>query len=226
MNVLVVAGAPVEDVEAYRHILASAGVRVAVDRGADLCFALGWTPDLFVGDADSVSGGSLNRIIAQDVPRVLLPVDKEMTDLHVALEKAAEIADGPVHVTAIMGGRTDHMIVALGDLFAASTTGGFTVSEPTERAWLMSTAGIDTIALAPTGALVSVIAGPCGATVSLAGFRWNLDHSTLEPLSGRGLGNVITANAATIRVHAGSVFVHSTHPTSGACADTVPPSAL
>lgn len=211
MGALVIAGAPVRDREAYRPILESAGIRVAVDSGADLCLALGWMPDLFVGDADSVSDASLGQIVAAGVPTIMLPRDKDVTDLEVALGAASDRFPDGIKVTAVMGGRTDHWLVALGDLFAC-TARSLSVVEPTEKAWFLSVSTTDTLTIAPTDSVVSVIAGPSGAVVSLSGFRWELDHAELKPLSGQGLSNVISSDVAVVKVHKGTVVVHAPGP--------------
>ncbi|MHB9004328.1 MAG: thiamine diphosphokinase [Coriobacteriia bacterium] len=211
MGALVIAGAPVHDREAYRPILESAGVRIAVDGGADLCLALGWMPDLFVGDGDSVSDASMRQVVAAGVPTIMLSRDKDVTDLEVALQTASDRFPEGVRVTAVMGGRTDHLLVALGDLFAC-TARSVSVVEPTEKAWFLSPATTDTLTIAPTGSVVSVIAGPTGAIVSLSGFRWELDRVELRALSGQGLSNVIANDVAVVKVHRGSVLVHAPAP--------------
>lgn len=208
MGVLVIAGAPVHDRESYRPILSTGGFRIAVDRGADLCLALGWMPDLFVGDGDSVSDESMRQIVAAHVPAVMLPQEKDVTDLEVALKTAADRFPDSVRVTAVLGGRTDHLLVAIGNLFGC-TSQSVSVVEPTESAWILSSRANDSLTIAPSGAVVSVIAGPQGAQVSLSGFRWNLERATLDAFSGRGLSNVIVGAAAVVQVHKGSVLVHA-----------------
>jgi thiamine pyrophosphokinase len=170
-------------------------------------------PDLFVGDGDSVSDDSMRQLLAAGVPTIMLQRDKDVTDLEVALEAASERFPDGLRVTAVMGGRTDHLLVALGDLFACRAR-SVSVVEPTERAWILSPHTADTLTIAPSGAIVSVIAGPDGAQVSLTGFRWELDHTMLKPLSGQGLSNVISSDAAIVRVHKGSVLIHA--PGTGA----------
>lgn len=208
MGALVIAGAPVHDPEAYRAILDSGGVRIAVDSGADLCLSLGWMPDLFVGDADSVSDASMRQVLAAEVPMIMLPAEKDVTDLEVALQTAAERFPDGVRVTAVMGGRTDHLLVAIGDLFRC-TAQSVAVVEPTESAWILSPHATDSVTIAPSGAIVSVIAGPDGAQVTLTGFRWNLHRETLTAFSGLGLSNVIEGDVARVQVHRGSVLVHA-----------------
>jgi thiamine pyrophosphokinase len=54
------------------------------------------------------------------------------------------------------------------------------------------------------------VVGP--AVVSATGTRWTLERAALEPLSSRGVSNVIVADEARITVHQGVVLVSNPGP--------------
>ena len=110
-QVLVVTGGPLP-----RAIgrLPEADMVIAADRGADNAIALGLTVDLLVGDLDSVSQEALAacNTVAQH------PVDKDDTDLELALAAAVDTGAGMVTIVTSAGGRFDHALANL--LVAAS----------------------------------------------------------------------------------------------------------
>ncbi|MBU4557222.1 MAG: hypothetical protein KJ747_10170, partial [Actinobacteria bacterium] len=79
MGTLIVAGAPVADPRLLAPLVSSAQFVIAADAGADLCLYLDRMPDLFVGDADSVSASTLARLRDANVESVTAPTDKEVS---------------------------------------------------------------------------------------------------------------------------------------------------
>ncbi|MCF7935696.1 MAG: thiamine diphosphokinase [Synergistales bacterium] len=110
-TLLLVAGGRAPETEWLRTL--SAGMTVwAVDRGAEHCFAAGVVPERFIGDADSISQGSLARLERTGVPRLVVDADKDLTDLQLALREASH-SHRMVMVTGCWGGRYDHTASAV-----------------------------------------------------------------------------------------------------------------
>ena len=63
---------------------------IAADGGAVHCLALGITPDVVVGDFDSLSPDQLNRLKASGTDIIRHPVRKDDTDLELALKTAVD----------------------------------------------------------------------------------------------------------------------------------------
>ena len=75
--------------------------------GGIRCAALaGFAPDFYIGDGDS--GGS-----AQGLPAILLPAEKDLTDLQAACEAAIDQGASNLILTACTGGRLDHALANL-----------------------------------------------------------------------------------------------------------------
>jgi len=215
VSTLIVAGAPVTEPARYAALIAQAGYLIAADAGADLCLAAGRTPDMFVGDADSVNPRTLTALADGGVELRISPSDKEVSDLDLALEVAQERAADVVAVTAAWGGRADHTLAVIGSLFSAATQRPVLIEPGEFVGWVLSEGARETLELTGEGRTLSVLAGSCGATVSVTGTRWLLEHEVLDPLSRRGLSNVIAGGPAHITIHKGIAFVLSQDDTSG-----------
>ena len=96
---------------------------IAADSGADHALALGVPIDLAVGDFDSISAAGLATLERHGVRLERHPVDKEATDLELALDAAVAAHPRRVVVVGGTGGRLDHVLGEL-SLFAAGAYRG------------------------------------------------------------------------------------------------------
>ena len=208
-DVLVIGGAPSHPDRAFYNALITPGSYVvALDSGAEVCLDIGRVPDLLVGDMDSISALSLERI-ERSCARVLrLPRDKEVSDLDAALGEIEGMQARNVTVTAVWGGRTDQSLAAIGSLcgFGAAPVD---MIEPGLRGWVLTMPGRRYLELGGSGARVSVIAAVEPAKVTLEGFRYPLREQALPPLSAQGMSNEIAGETAFITLHGGSCIVLS-----------------
>ena len=198
-RVLVVTGGPLP-----RAIgrLPEADMVIAADRGADNAIALGLTVDLLVGDLDSVSREALAacNTVAQH------PVDKDDTDLELALAAAVDTGAGMVTVVTSAGGRFDHALANL--LVAASDRwSALKVNLVIDRARVHVVR--DKVVLeGRVGEPVSLLAvgGPVSG-VSTTGLRWSLNGARLEAGLGLGVSNEFAQPEASVTVGTGVVLV-------------------
>ena len=95
---------------------------IAADGGANWCAAWGWQPDLVIGDMDSLDEAVAVRLQADGVAFVRHPVEKDETDLELALRAAVERGADEIVVAAALGGRIDHTLGNLA-LLALPTPG-------------------------------------------------------------------------------------------------------
>lgn len=107
MNTLIVAASQVDE-EQLRHWIGWADKTIASDGGYDHCRAIGYEPDILVGDQDS--------IVASTIPTFKYPSEKDFTDLEAALQLAVEESQEIV-VLGATGGRLDHFLNAVLQLF-------------------------------------------------------------------------------------------------------------
>lgn len=191
-----------------RGIVRDPTLVVAVDAGAGVLDACGVTPDLLIGDMDSIDPNLLDRLRRGGVETITHAAEKDLTDLELALHEVRRLKSAPVIVTGVTQGRIDHTLGAIGAL------GAFAdllpeIREPCLLAWVLSAGHRDSISLSGQGATVSVQALGGPARVSVAGCRWELDAEVLTPLEARGVSNRIACDACEVRVHEGTCLVSS-----------------
>ena len=184
---------------------------VAADSGLDQAYRLGISPDLVIGDMDSVTPTSLARAEANGVAIERHPVDKDATDLELAIDAATRA--GFQHATIIggTGGRIAHTLANALLLLEGRT---ITLDWKTSRATLTGLLSGQTGTFArDDGPLLSVLAigGPAGCRST--GLRWALDDNALDAGSTRGISNEIVAPRATVSVATGQVLtIHERTP--------------
>ena len=110
---MVVSGGLAPDAAEVGPLPAGAFV-IAADSGLDHAAALGLSVDVLVGDLDSATAPAVRAAEAAGVRIERHPVDKEATDLELALDYA--LAIGASRVTVVSGGggaRLDHHLAEL-----------------------------------------------------------------------------------------------------------------
>jgi thiamine pyrophosphokinase len=174
---------------------------IAADEGIDNARSLGIQVDLLVGDLDSASPAA--RSTARAVERH--PIDKDETDLELALSAALAAGMGSVTVVGTIGGRVDHaignMLVVAADRWADLR---IDLRIDGARAWVVR----DRVEVRGTVEnLVSLLAVGGQATgVTTTGLNWALTAGVLEPGVGLGLSNRMAASTATVAVGSGVVI--------------------
>lgn len=181
-----------------RALARRADALVCADGGARHAKALGLTPDVVVGDMDS---------LPRPAPRAwartayLCDFDEDRSDLDKALDFVAQAGAGKVWLAGALGGGLDHELVNLAAL-ESRRAGPELVVVGGGAARLLGP-GRYPLGLR-RGARFSLLAAP-RATVTLAGARYALRRQALSRGS-RGLGNRAEARPV-LTVHAGRVWL-------------------
>ncbi|MFV0526543.1 MAG: thiamine diphosphokinase [Acidimicrobiales bacterium] len=179
---------------------------IVADSGLDHAYALGLSPDLVVGDLDSVSPGGLARAEEAGTPIERHPGRKAETDLELAL--GAAMAQGPdrIVVLGVGGGRLDHEVanlLLLGDERVAAVD----LDAVAGPAWVTVARSRPRPLDGPVGATVSLLPIHGDARgVTTTGLEYPLADATLVAGAGRGVSNVIVAPGATVVVASGVVM--------------------
>jgi thiamine pyrophosphokinase len=171
---------------------------IAADGGAELARMLGLSVDLVVGDMDSISAETLAGI--EHVERHA--VEKDATDLELALVAALRFEPERVLVLGGGGGRLDHLFGGL-LLLAAEAYAGVRVDAQFGAAAVHVIRGERTLHGRP-GELISLLAvhGRARGVVT-DGLVYALRRETLEPGSSRGVSNVFAGPLARIALEGG-----------------------
>ncbi len=201
---VVVAGGPAPDLE-IAALLPTADVVIAADAGVDHCRALGLVPDMSVGDLDSISPAGLDWVRDLGTPLIELSVDKDASDLDVALTEATAVADAVIVIDS-GAGRFDHL---LGNqlLLASARFASVDIVSFTQEGTVTVGRG-ETDLRGTQGDQVSLLAVGGGAHgVATRGLRWPLTDATLETGSTWGVSNEFTREDASVRVGDGVLLI-------------------
>ena len=205
---LVVGAAPSDGAETfYGDLIASADYVIAADAGLAVCERAGRPPDLCVGDFDSVDRGMLERAERAGVAIRRYPVEKDESDLDLALDAARAQGACRVDLTAAFSGRIDHTLAAFGTLLAAADLQGRAL-EPRFTAYALSADSTDTIVLTQTPPdTISVFAIDGPAMVTIKGVRYPLQAGRIGSLGSLGLSNEPTEPVQRVCISSGRCLV-------------------
>ncbi len=175
--------------------LAKNSLVIAADAGADRLLKYNITPDVIIGDLDSVSDKTITRLEEWTISNK----NVQKTDLEKAVDHAFEKRAEGVIVIGWSGGRIDHTLAALGIVFDSRVKlidDKFTIHCVDESKTIEG----------PENTIFSLIAMP-EARISVEGARWNLQHEKLR-IGGRGIHNEIGASGkVTIECHSGNLLL-------------------
>ena len=181
---------------------------VGVDAGTELLRDRGWPPQVVVGDLDSISEPTLRW--ARDAGAEILrhPVDKDATDLELALVLALERGVHTVEIHGGTGGRISHLLGNVA-VVASPRFSSVEVTWHVDGALVLpchphrprTVAGVvgDLVSLVPLG-------GPARGVCTF-GLRWALDDDDLDVWSTRGVSNELEAPVAEVRLRRGTLLV-------------------
>ena len=205
-HVLIVGSAPTDPAQ-LRHLHGDAQYLICADGGGDAALRAGLSPDLLLGDMDSISPESLERLRESGVRVVEHRPEKEKTDIELALDTALALGAARITIAGALGGtRLDH---SLGNLLL--------LSMPELR-------GIDTRMVAGHTVAWAVwsrteISGRIGDYISLfpltdqvhgvwtKGLRYPLHGETLHRAYTRGVSNELVEEAASLGLTDGCLLV-------------------
>jgi thiamine pyrophosphokinase len=175
---------------------------VAADSGYDHAVRSGFVVDVLVGDMDSIETDVIpNHVIVERYP-----VDKDATDLEIALSRVIEERPERIVVVGGAGGRVDHELA----------TAALLCSERWDRVdeidWVTDRARSYVIRRhrlihGDVGGIVSLI--PTGGAVhgiETRGLRWELTGASMPAGTTWGVSNEFASPVADIRVASGCLL--------------------
>ena len=208
---IVFAAAPLQPTQRLRARLASLETAfvVAADDGASTALAFRLTPDVVIGDLDSLSVETRARLEHANVPVERYPRDKDATDGQLAIDRA--LAERPTELLLLgfLGGpRLDQ---ALANVLLLLRLEVPTVLLDERNECTLLRAG-DARAWRPEpGEVVSLLPlTPDVTGVRTRGLRWPLDGEALALGDTRGVSNEPTATHVAVSVEHG-VLVLTRH---------------
>ena len=174
---------------------------IAADGGWLACRKTGITPDLLLGDFDSLS-------TQPDFPNILrVPVEKDDTDTMLAIRYGLEQGYETFHLYGGTGGRMDHTLANLQALGFLARHGarGYLYEEHMVFTALCN--GSLTLPARAEGIFSLFCLGAEAQGVSIQGGQYPLDHGALSPFFPLGVSNHFQGRPVHIAVEDGCLIV-------------------
>lgn len=204
MHALIVLGGDAPSPGLLRACAAKAQWVAAADSGLAAFEKAGMTPDLLIGDMDSVSPDVLARFEGRVSQRRLNCI-KDDTDGVDALDLAIERGAKRITILGALGGRLDHALANVMLLVRAARRGVWAElrSEDVrivrvDGAYTLEGAKGHTVSLLPLGE---------ASGVTLSGFFYPLHEHTLTSEHPLGVSNVVTEDPAVVQVAQGDLIL-------------------
>jgi thiamine pyrophosphokinase len=179
---------------------------IGVDRAAYWLLSQGITPDVAIGDFDSVTPEEFVAI-KQKVKKVeSFSPEKDYTDMELALDYAAKLHPAEITIFGGVGNRLDHSIgnVLLLNRYVDTPFSIRLVDETNE---CRVTRTNITIPKSPQYRYVSVLSLTDESTVTLTGFVYDIRNYVIKRGQTIGISNEIKKEQGSITVHNGVILV-------------------
>jgi len=210
---IIFANGELPDPKKIAPLISQADYLVCADGGLHHLAKSGLKPDLVVGDMDSITPDELETLSANGVRLARYPVDKDETDLELALRLVSGEGYQMIRIVAALGGRLDQ---TLGNVFLLTRPElvdcDIRLEDGQQEVFLIHSLGMvngqpgDTISLIP---LTIRVTG-----VVTEGLRYPLVDEILYFDRTRGISNVLLGSEAIIRLQEGILLcIHSRQPT-------------
>ncbi len=190
--------------EALQHAK-QAELIIAVDGGARHCRELNLLPHILLGDLDTISSTLLHQYEDKEAVRIIrYPVDKNKTDLELAMDFAVKKQADTVTIFGALGPRWD-MSIANMLLLSSPEYAELDISLiDGDTSVVLLRNGTEHKISAIPGSTVSLIP-LAGSTegVSLTGFKYPLSDQRIDHASTLGISNVILKQEGKIHLKKG-----------------------
>jgi thiamine pyrophosphokinase len=206
LRIVIFANGNLPDLDKARSLLRSDDFIICADGGTRHAFALGVTPNLVIGDMDSIQKDQWQKLEEAGIPVELFPRDKNETDLELAINRAIEFEPRDIVIVAALGGRLDQTIgnlALLTDLqlatFDARLDDGVEEMFFCRNQVQVHGSSGDIVSLLPWG---NPVRG-----VQTQGLKWTLAGETLYPEKTRGISNELLSETAGIKISSGTLLI-------------------
>jgi thiamine pyrophosphokinase len=183
---------------------------ICADGGAHTALALGLTPDVVIGDLDSLDELQQAQLKAKGCRFVVYPVAKDWTDLELALKLAVQEGATEIVILGALGGRLDQELANILLLFLPELEHipARIVDERQEMFVVRSEAVIT----GQPGDVVSLIPLGGDATgITTEGLLYPLRDEPLLSGPARGISNVMLDGLARVTLERGALLVVHAH---------------
>lgn len=209
MKYLIVCGGEIDGDFAERLIMSSGfEVIIAADRGMDFLYEHKITPDIIVGDFDSVKNEALSYFKEKGMSDMhVLNPEKDDTDSECALQIALDHGADHIIIIGATGTRIDHVLGNISLLGKAMSEGKMAELLDTHNRIRMIDNELEIEKNKQYGKYVSIIPVCKKNKITLEGFKYPLKDYTFEGFNTLGISNEIVDDIAKITVNEGQYIV-------------------
>jgi len=191
----------------YLHVLDEDDFLIGADEGALFLLNNGYTPDISVGDFDSVTAAELERIQAGSRETITCDAfDKDLTDSELALDIAMNTQPEHILMLGVTGTRIDHTLAsiqmmtrALQRQISCAVMDSNNYVTLTGSQALVQERGYTYVSLLP---LTPEVTG-----ITLQGFLYPLTGATLKLGQSLGVSNRLSAPSGTVTIESGLLLI-------------------
>jgi thiamine pyrophosphokinase len=216
MNAVIFANGELNKTSVVDDVLKASGLIIAADGGARHCLDLGITPQVVIGDLDSLSASDLEDLKNQGSSIIRHPSRKDHTDLELALLYALQSEAEEIIVLGALGKRWDqtlaNLLLPAGEEFSQTTIRlvdghqEINLIRPGKTLEIRGRAG-DIVSLIP-------LWGDADG-ITTRGLEYPLENGSLKFASTRGISNVLLEQKAQVKLNQGlliCVLIHLDQP--------------
>ncbi|MFQ9516108.1 MAG: thiamine diphosphokinase [Eubacterium sp.] len=176
---------------------------IAADGGLETLNQLAIVPDLIVGDFDSLG------YVPKGNNVIRYKVEKDDTDMMLAVKKAMEMGFCTIEIFGGTGGRVDHTIANIQTMLYASQKGvAITMTAKAQTYYVITNERI-TLESRPSGNLSVFAIGGDAWNVNVKGAKYVAAGLNLTPDNPTAVSNSYIGSDVTISVERGSVLIIS-----------------
>lgn len=203
MRAWIIAAGSFERSGIYRSlVIKDSDMVICADGGYDYAVTLGITPDVVLGDLDSIR----KPIRDSRIPVVKFPEDKDKTDSHLAIDYALENNCDEIILLAATGGRIDHTLANIMLLSYIQEKGaeGLIITDKSRIALITG----ETVIARGAGDGISFIPiTPIVEGLTTQGLLYNLKNKTVKHGDTLTVSNEFRSHQAKVSISKGKLLV-------------------
>ena len=206
MRIIIFANGNLPNLEKARQLIRPDDFILCADGGTRHALALGLTPNVVIGDLDSVTEEERRKMKEIGVEVMEYSRDKNETDLELAINHALTLNPSQILILAALGGRMDQTLanIALLSDLRLSTFDVRLTDGVEEIFFCRDQAEVE----GRSGDIVSLLSWQGEVTgVFTENLRWHLHYETLYPDKTRVISNEMTSDVATVSITSGLLLI-------------------
>ena len=177
---------------------------LAIDKGIEICRAENILPEILIGDFDSAEKFSVDWALQNKIPVERHPVDKDFTDLQLALEL---VEKNFVILTGTFGGRFDHLFSTI--FTCANSNLKICLADEREIIFFIKSGEVAEVKFFQKPYAVSLLpVSEICEGVTINNVHWQLDNARLFQKFPNAISNRLEDDKIKVNLSAGTLAIY------------------